>query len=478
MRGEIVMQATANHFQAALSLSALGDALGWPQEFKRYSSGAQLRQFVSWKKNSGGKYWAYQDPIRAGEYSDDTQLMLAIARSILPDRTFWPEYFAYLELPLWLHYERGGGRATKQAARNLLKYKTLWSQNIFGSDKTNYDSAGGNGAAMRTLPISLARANDLEALLKDTLSQALITHGHPRGIVGTLVLACAHYQIIQDAQLHYKTFGQFVKHTLGSFFNERLNWSEELLGWWQARSMHYLEMCLDTLEETLAMLRLVPEYLSQPPENYFQKIGCFSSETKGSGTATVAGALFLYFQFRSQPEEAIFAAANLVGSDTDTIASMVGGLAGLQLGEQLTPELQTLSVQIQDYKYLSNLGKYLFELVKPVPQENLFEKEKQTKTDKKESLKIVLSWEMGLHELFWDLLNKGDMISHPTLGMGRLLNKAIYPIANRIDYETRVFQVRFDTSQTVYFHSRVSKENFDVEQSLGKTVRKELSLAG
>lgn len=472
------MEATANHFQAALSLSALGDALGWPQEFKRYSSGAQLRQFVSWKKSSGGKYWAYQDPIQTGEYSDDTQLMLAIARSILPDRAFWPEYFAYLELPLWLHYERGGGRATKQAARNLLKYKTLWSQNIFGSDKTNYDSAGGNGAAMRTLPISLARAHDLDALLTDTLSQALITHGHPRGIVGTLVLACAHYQLIQDSQLHYKTFGQFVKHTLDSFFKEKSHWSEELLAWWQARPMHYLEICLNTLEEMLAMLRLIPEYLNQASQHYFQKIGCLAPETKGSGTATVAGALFLYFQFRSQPEEAIFAAANLVGSDTDTIASMVGGLVGLQLGDRLSPELASLSHQIQDYKYLSNLGKYLFEIAHSMPQESLFEKEEQIKPDKKESLKIVLSWEMGLHELFWDLLNQGDMISHPTLGMGRLLTKAIYPIANRTDYETRVFQVRFDTGQSVYFHSRVSKENFDVEQSLGKTVRQELALAG
>lgn len=468
------MKATQAHYQSALALSALGDALGWPQEFSR-SKKPPIRQFVAWNKKSGGQYWGYENPIAAGEYSDDTQLMLGIARSILPNGMFWPEYFAYLELPFWLHYERGGGRATKQAAKNLLKYKTLWYQNSYGK-ADNYDKAGGNGAAMRTLPISLARANDFQALLIETLSQALITHGHPRGIVGALVLACAHFKLIQEGDLRYRALGHFIKESLTAFFHERPDWGVELQTWWAQRKGNYLDACMNALAEMLDMLRLIPEY-SQDASAYMQKIGCFSQQTKGSGIATVAAALYFFFKHPHCPEEAIFDAANAIGSDTDTIASMVGGLVGLKLGDTLSSEIQAMFVALQDKHCLFDLGAYLFELTGPRPPSLLFETEEPQRPDKKESLKMVLSWELGLHELFWDLLKMGERISHPVLGMGKLEAKRLCAIENRPNYESRIFKIRFDSGQTVYMQSYVNIEKWEVKESLGKEASQELALA-
>ena len=468
------MPSKARYFQSALSLSALGDALGWPQEFKYRQDSPQVRNFKNWNKRSGGKYWAYEDPIRTGEYSDDTQLMLALARSIQANGDFWPEHFAYLELPLWLHYERGGGRATKQAAKNLLKYKTLWYENTFGKQGSDYLNAGGNGAAMRTLPLSLAYAHDLPLLLINTLSQSIVTHGHPRSFIGSLTIACAHHLLIQDGKMGHRALGHLIKHELTQFFMDQSNWPEGLQHWWKQRPQNYLELCLSTLEEILEMLRLIPDYLKLETAAYYDQIGCLSRQTKGSGTATVAAAIFLYFRHLSQPEESIYTAANLLGSDTDTIACMVGGLVGLHIGDAYSPHTKHLLDQLQDLKYFNSLGSHLHQLRTAEPETILFGQATSLKPDKKETLKMVLSWEMGLHELFWNLLDIGDMISHPTLGMGHLELKEIFPIAQKPDYEARVFKVSFDTKQSVYFHSRISKEDWKVNQSLEVTVRKSL----
>ena len=43
-------------FKGAFLFSAIGDALGWPQEFKRQSA-EDIREFISWEKLIGGRWW-------------------------------------------------------------------------------------------------------------------------------------------------------------------------------------------------------------------------------------------------------------------------------------------------------------------------------------------------------------------------------------------------------------------------------------
>src|SRR5215471_15049583 len=65
--------------------------------------------------------------IGAGEYSDDTQLLLATTRSLLYGEQ-WAKYLSHYELPLWLLYERGGGGATKRAAAAWQRNVTPWGE--------------------------------------------------------------------------------------------------------------------------------------------------------------------------------------------------------------------------------------------------------------------------------------------------------------------------------------------------------------
>ena len=100
--------------EGALLALAAGDALGWPHEMPRNSpinpenKGPHV-EFEGWTRRSGGRFRPFEESIRPGEYSDDTQLTLAVARSRTNYGSAWWKALTKIELPLWTLYERGGG---------------------------------------------------------------------------------------------------------------------------------------------------------------------------------------------------------------------------------------------------------------------------------------------------------------------------------------------------------------------------------
>lgn len=76
-------------YKGSIKLSAIGDALGWMTEFETNAQSlkekfgyARIEDFHTWKKKVGGRFYGYVDIIEAGSYSDDTQSLLSVARSI------------------------------------------------------------------------------------------------------------------------------------------------------------------------------------------------------------------------------------------------------------------------------------------------------------------------------------------------------------------------------------------------------------
>jgi ADP-ribosylglycohydrolase len=102
----------------ALIGAAAGDALGWPNEQNSRSVGKinpkNKEMLPKWARRDGGKFWSHNEEIYPGEYSDDTQLIIATARSLRYGAN-WSKNFTKVELPVWLSYERGGGGATKRS---------------------------------------------------------------------------------------------------------------------------------------------------------------------------------------------------------------------------------------------------------------------------------------------------------------------------------------------------------------------------
>ena len=132
-------EAECAHRQSQVRRSALwaayGDALGWISELvgrrglSRRTSGKPLRRPIEWKRRIGGRA-GITASLPRGCYSDDSQLRLATGRAIRASG-FDVEAFAKVELPVWLSYGLGGGRATGVAAANLARANVPWFANTF-----------------------------------------------------------------------------------------------------------------------------------------------------------------------------------------------------------------------------------------------------------------------------------------------------------------------------------------------------------
>ncbi len=471
-------------YEGALVFSTVGDALGWPTEFLRSRSSYKpsfelpVQTFVSWKKRVGGKWWGYTDYIRSGEYSDDTQLTLAIARSISEKGDFEPERFAYEELPLWLQYERGGGSSLKSAARSLVRPNSDWLSNFYEQKSVNYRNAGGNGAAMRNLPIALVHANDEGSLVRDSFFNAVITHGHPRAILGTLLFGLAIQHILNDETGEPRsTLLDHLMDTIPSI-SRHLSEDPQVANWvasWNhgAKSGDVFEVVFgSTKKEALSYLTAISTHLRESPESYYRVIGALSPATKGSGLATVCAALYLYLRGQ-EPDVTMYTAVNLLGSDTDTIAVFLGALLGAEYGIEVVPEHLE---EVQDREYLLKTARRLFNIAKDkqsdpaVYWEELTDEDSQTR---EETYLRMLTWEISFHEMFWDDLLEGDSIIHPTLGQGTITAKNTQEIPNKEEYEAKLIYVAFDGGQTCAFHSRV-KNNSEVLESFQRELRKAL----
>ena len=86
-------------YKGAIKLAAIGDALGWITEFEKSKHSLKLKyeliifQILRLGKKVGGRFNGYIDHLAKGSYSDDTQLLLSVARSIKVDGTIDREYF-------------------------------------------------------------------------------------------------------------------------------------------------------------------------------------------------------------------------------------------------------------------------------------------------------------------------------------------------------------------------------------------------
>jgi ADP-ribosylglycohydrolase len=471
------IRTSADRYEGALLLSAIGDALGWPTEFvdprktTRLPFELPIKGFVGWKKLVGGKWWGYFDEIKPGDYSDDTQLTLAVARCISDSGAFEPDRFAYCELPLWLHYQRGGGRSVKAAARALIRGKAEWHKNFYRVVDLEYRGAGANGAAMRNLPIALASANNPRRLIRDSIFNSLITHGHPRAILASVLFgASIRYALSENDErgiLEYLT--SIVKHTLSWMQDER--YVKEWIKQWESPDNvpkgTFAFTFNETVEETCSYLRDISKYLDRPEKDYYSHIGAFHPATKGSGIVTVCSAIFLFLKNKGYPEDALNTAVNLLGSDTDTIASFLGAMLGARYGRNAIPGY--LEIELQDFEYLVKTAQRLRMISNGEITEELAE---SRMVDRKQAYLRLLAWEIGLHEMFWDAIEKGGVIAHPTLGKGIVTDKIVEPIP-REDYIAKLLHVRFDCGQTCVFHSRVEKDG-TVSESLAKDIEKAL----
>ena len=369
--GAAPLPAPSRHARAEGALIALaaGDALGWPQESSRRRLGGRGRppttRFEDWDRRSGGRFYAHREVIRAGEYSDDTQLTLAVARCRIHGGDRWWTCLTRHELPLWTLYERGGGGATKRAARCWTRNILPWRQRK-AKDIDRYFNAGGNGVAMRVIPhaVHCADRSAPEGMLRDVLKDGAATHGHPRALVGAAAYAYAAWWLLRSGRA--LEFGEIASVLLddvplwGAFPRGSSSSGWEHAAW--SAVGNYEEAWRQTVDEMCHLLEQVRHGLSAgslaDDAQVLDALGAFGS-WKGAGTICAAAALYLTARYAANPIEGVVRAAFAAGSDTDTVAAMTGGLLGTLAGHEWIPSEWRA---VQDAGYLRQVA---HELVSP-----------------------------------------------------------------------------------------------------------------
>ena len=395
------MPTIADKCTGSLLASAIGDALGWPNEFNASNIAKDTKVsefFIEWSRRAGGRYWNHTEKILPGEYSDDTQMILAVARSIIAGN--WELTLTKNEMPFWLNYERGGGRASKLAAAMFKKGEVPWTSNT----SRDYFNAGGNGAAMRILPHVIAKTKEykIEDIISEVIKNSIYTHGHPRAILGATCYAYALYWLLKKESV--LEFGELVHATIngvdswGTFVETAVptNWMEAANKW---SGYNYHDVWSSTVSNMVEKLKYIATSLKKGllvnDKDILSNLECFS-KTNGAGDVAILSSLYLTSKYANNPTLGIKTAAFSFGADTDTIASITGGLLGMLCGTTWIP---TEWKSVQDYDCLVNVVELLL-------AENM-----------KEAAKKLSNY---------NKLQSNDWLTSP-IGKMRLLNATVVP---------------------------------------------------
>lgn len=344
--GEAPDQRTMRTRNSAL-WAAYGDALGFISELapekmlERRTGGAALDRLMAWERRVGGR-GGVAVRLPAGCWSDDTQLRMAVSRAI-SHRGFDVESFARVELPVWPSYELGGGRASKAAAKRLGKPNSLWYANTF----PRWAEAGGNGAAMRIQPHVWSSPDLNSEYLGDVIVDSICTHGHLRAIVGACFHAATLAHCVRTGEIPDPQQSQDIAYSLNSTIslveNHRFLGSIWIGLWEQetGRSLHAewittVSELRDAIEKTDIGLNGVGDTAALY-RGMCDGLGLYAKHQRGSGTLTSVAAVALS-RIAQSAQEALLVAANALGTDTDTIATMAGALLGACDGTDQPPE--------------------------------------------------------------------------------------------------------------------------------------------
>jgi poly(ADP-ribose) glycohydrolase ARH3 len=237
-------------------------------------------------------------------YTDDTDMTLALAESIIQSNGVSPEDIAK-QFSLYCDLTRGyavGAIKSILALRAGMKWRDV-ARVVFEN------GSFGNGAAMRVSPVGLFYHHDLEGLRKAAIEQANITHVHPLGQWGAVMQASSiGLAVGQNAK------GPFKKEQMVTDLRETL-WGGPI---------EYMK-ALNKIEGMVAQGKKLQ------PREVVQSLG-----NGVEAHFSVPSACYTAITYSPDFCDAIRAAISL-GGDTDTIAGMVGAIVGAHVGEKRLP---------------------------------------------------------------------------------------------------------------------------------------------
>ena len=159
-----------DRFHGCLVGLAVGDALGGPLEFM--SVGEIVAQYGGPVREMVGGGWLN---LRPGEYTDDTQMTLCIAESIVERGAFDVADVARRFVTWYDSQPKDIGNITRLALAELKK-GTPWQEAGRVAHQQTGGRSAGNGSLMRCAPVALYRWQDDQQLIADSVDSSRVTH--------------------------------------------------------------------------------------------------------------------------------------------------------------------------------------------------------------------------------------------------------------------------------------------------------------
>ena len=287
--------------------TAVGDALGVPFETKLPNY--ELLQAWDGKSFLGSEH----HKLLPGQYSDDTQMSLMVAESLIQNKGFAPEDLAarYVD---WIVSKRarGYGKTTLMAVQALIQGKSYKESGVPGSY--------GNGTAMRAAPFGIYFRDDLKSLLENVKIDSAITHTSEEAEAGAIAIAAAAAMSVNN------------------------DTDKLLTRIWELLPASKVKDVIFSLESLIDSPFITPEQA-------LRVVG-----TKADVRQTVPAALYCFLKFDNYNDAVI--ASIRAGGDTDTTAAIVGALWGAKAGMQGIGS--DLATQVEDSSKLIELDSQLY----------------------------------------------------------------------------------------------------------------------
>ena len=297
-------------FIGALIGTAVGDASGAPLE------GYSMDEVSS--VCGGNDTWE----MISGRYTDDTEMMIGVAESLIENKGFNGEDMALRFIENY-DQSRGYGPGSKEALRRITEGES-WKE----ASKTLFRGKGsyGNGAAMRIAPVGIFYYDDADKLREIAYTSSHITHSHVLGKEGAALQAFSIALAVRgtEKEAMMLELKDFVKTEV---YKEKLSKVESLLE-------NGTEV---SKKEVISEL--------------------------GNGEAafnSVPTAVYSFLRADSFKDAVVYAVS--LGGDTDTIGAMTGAISGAYYGEAAIPEVweKKLEEGKKGRQYIRWLGEELY----------------------------------------------------------------------------------------------------------------------
>ena len=294
-------------YESSIMGFIVGDALGVPAEFMR-------REMLKAKPivDMIG-YGTYNQP--AGTWSDDSSMVIATMEWIGESKELSPDYHSLMNKFLsWLkdkQYTPYGkvfdrGIATLYAIRN---YDSGVEPLLCGGTS---EGDNGNGSLMRILPVALAYSDKFASsnyeLAETIMNLSALTHAHARSKVGCLI------------------YSKIIATMMDTVDTDKVAVLE--------KGISYIKEYFDQSQDE-DIRKATQHYNRIWNVKEFKDLSEDDIRSTGYVVHTLEAALWCFLNTNCY-EECVLKAVNL-GEDTDTVAAIAGGLAGLYYGYESIP---------------------------------------------------------------------------------------------------------------------------------------------